>query len=424
MNGKGIEYASPLPGFPTNVIMTTIHKVIFALAAVLLSASTLNHSVNLNFAETVIRVGKGPGDIAVADINHDGKPDVIVANTDDGTISVLLGDGKGQFSPAAGSPVACGRNPSDIAVADMNGDGIPDLVIANTQTPYITILLGNGKGEFQPAPHSPFATASHPHPHGVVVGDFMGNGKPAVVTDSWGSSQILLIPSDGHGNLLLPGKFFSADLHSDAGVRAADFNHDGHLDIVTTNQRDGSVGLLLGDGKGGFTRAPGSPFAAAVESWSFAVGDVNGDGNSDVVVIPYERDLTDPKQLGVTVLLGDGRGGLSTMRGSPFSLAGCEGPARVAAGDVNGDGIADLVVTCAQNDRVIFFLGEQSGGFRIFSRSIPTGWSGVTIADLTGDGRHEILVSNYARGTITILSATGPKHPANVASSCCIHDAA
>lgn len=387
--------------------MTKIHKLaIFpALTVLLVSAPAPRHSSDLNFAETVVAVGKGPGAIAIADTNHDGKPDVIVANSDDGTISVLLGNGEAQFSPAAGSPFPCGKSPSDIAVADMNGDETPDLVIANTQTPFITILLGNGKGGFQPASHSPFATMSQPHPHGVVVGDFAGNGKPAVVTDSWGNSQILLIPSDGSGNLLLPGKFFAADLRSDSGVRAGDFNHDGHLDIVTTNQRDHSVGLLLGDGEGSFRRAPGSPFPAATESWSFAVGDVNGDGNADVIVIPYEGNLADPKQLGVTVLIGDGRGGLSTLRGSPFSLTGCEGPARVAEGDVDGDGVTDLVVSCAQNDRVVFFLGEHGGGFRAFGRSVPTGWSGVAIGDLRGDGHHEVLVSNHARGTITILSA-------------------
>jgi hypothetical protein len=394
-----------------NGVMTTIHKVTIlavstALAAMLVTASAPQRSIDLSFQETLLRVGKGPGRIAVADVNRDGRPDIIVANQDDGTVDVLLGTANRQFSPAAGSPFACGKNPSDIAVADMNGDGAPDLVIANTQTPYITVLLGNGKGGFHPSARSPFATTSNPHPHGVVVGDFVGDGKPGVVTDSWGNSQILLIPSDGRGNLLLPGKFFAADLRSDSGVRAADFNHDGHLDIVTTSQRGNSVGLLLGDGKGGFKRAPGSPFPAAVQSWSFAVGDVNRDGNPDVIVIPYERDLADPKQLGVTVLLGDGKGGFSTMRGSPFSLAGCEGPARVAAGDINGDGITDLAVTCAQNDRVMFFLGQQGGTFRAFSHSLPSGWSGLAIADLHGDGRNEVLVSNYSRGTITILAVT------------------
>lgn len=369
------------------------------------AASGPADSNSLNFEPTVIQVGKGPGAIAVADVNHDGKPDIVVANVDDGTVSVLLGDGKGHFRPAPGSPFPCNANPNDIAVADMNGDGNPDLVIANHQTPYITVLLGDGKGGFKPSPHSPFATKSYPHPHGVVVGNFIGDGKPAVVTDSWGNNQILLIPTDGSGNLILPGKFFAADLHTDSGVRAADFNKDGHLDLVTVNQSAGEVGLLLGNGKGGFRKAAGSPFPAGDTPWSFAVGDVNGDGNPDVVVIPYERDIRDPKNLGVTVLLGDAKGGLETMHGSPFSLAGCQGPDRVAIGDIDGDGLRDIVVNCAQNDELFFFMGTRNGTFHIFTRSVPTGWGGITLADLTGNHKDDVIVSNSKRGTITILSS-------------------
>ena len=87
---------------------------------------------------------------------------------------------------------------------------------------------------------------------------------------------------------------------------------------------------MLGDGKGGFTKAPHSPFPAVQVAFAFTVGDVNGDGIPDVAVIPYDRDLTDPKQLGVVILLGDGKAGFTKMRGSPFSLEGCAGPDRVA----------------------------------------------------------------------------------------------
>ncbi len=382
------------------------------IAAVALLAGTMMACVaasgpadsnSLNFESTVITVGKGPGAIAVADVNHGGTPDIIVANVNDGTVSVLLGDGKGDFRPASGSPFPCNANPNDIAVADMNGDGNPDLVIANHQTPYITVLLGDGKGGFKPSAHSPFATKSYPHPHGVAVGDFIGDGKPAVVTDSWGNNQILLIPTDGSGNLILPGKFFAADLHTDSGVRAADFNRDGHLDIVTANQSTGVVGLLLGDGKGGFRKAPGSPFPAGDTPWMFTVGDVNGDGNPDVAVIPYERDIRDPKNLGVTVLLGDGKGSLATMRGSPFSLAGCKGPDRVAIGDIHSDGLRDIVVNCAENDELFFFMGARDGTFHVLTRRVPTGWGGVALADLTGNGKDDVIVSNNNQGTITIL---------------------
>lgn len=382
-----------------------IVALIAAAMAACMPRNRPSSSTLLNFDSTVIRVGKAPSPIAVADVNHDGKLDIIVGNMDDGTVSILLGDGLGHFTAAAGSPFLCNANPSDIGVADMNGDGNPDLIIANTQTPYITVLLGDGKGGFRPSPHSPFATQSYPHPHRVTVGDFMGDGKPAVVTDSWGHNQILLILSDGKGNLILPGRFFPADLHTDSGVRAADFNKDGKLDIVTVNQDGGVVGLLLGDGKGGFAKALGSPFPAGDTPWMFTVGDVNGDGNPDVVVIPYARDIKDQNRLGVTVLLGNGKGRLTTMPGSPFSLAGCAGPSRVAIGDIAGNGLQDIVVSCAQNDKLIFFMGTKDGTFDVFSRDLATGWGGIALADLTGKGKDEIIVSNNKAGTITILSS-------------------
>ena len=365
--------------------------------------------------ELVIPVGKGPGPIALADVNHDSHLDILVANTESETLSVLLGDGKGHFVAAPGSPFACGKQPNDIAVGDMNGDGNPDLIIANTQTPYITILLGDGKGGFKPSPHSPFATTSRPHVHGVAVGDFMGDGKLSVVTDSWGNDKIILLLGDGHGNLLTPGKSFDADIHSDQGVRAADFNGDGKLDIVMTNQPKGAVGLMLGDGKGGFTKAPHSPFPAVQQAFAFTVGDVNGDGIPDVAVIPYDRDLTDPKQLGLAILLGDGKGGFRTMRGSslshaPFSLAGgssstkCVGPDRIGIGDFNGDGLRDVVVSCAQSNSLVFFMGTRDGGFQISSRQLKEiGWSGLAVGDLNGDKKDDVVVSNNGSGTITIL---------------------
>jgi hypothetical protein len=76
------------------------------------------------FSETTIRVGKGPKWISVADVNHDRNPDLVVANADAGTVTVLLGNGKGHFHEAAGSSFAAGHLPNDIAIADMNGTGI------------------------------------------------------------------------------------------------------------------------------------------------------------------------------------------------------------------------------------------------------------------------------------------------------------
>jgi len=385
--------------------------IIAAAARALANPAETNPQPSETFHRVVIPTGHRPGSIAVADVNHDGKPDIIVANTEDETVSVLLGDGQGHFAPAPGSPFACGKGPNDIAVADMNGDGNPDLIIANTGTPYITILLGDGKGGFAPSPHSPFATQSYPHVHGVVAADFLGNGKPAVITDSWGHNQILMIPGDGKGNLILPGKFFNTGKRPYQRLRSADFNGDGNPDVVTTDMDLNAVTILLGDGKGGLTEAAGSPFAAGAAPWSVAIGDINGDGKLDLAVLPYEPDVREPKDVGVTVLLGDGKGGFTKMPGSPFSLAGCRGPDRVAIGDVNGDGRSDIVAACAQNHRVMLYLGTKGGGFQISTLDVQTGWSGLAVADVLGDGKKEIIVSNGSLdddpknqpGTITIF---------------------
>jgi FG-GAP-like repeat/FG-GAP repeat len=130
---------------------------------------------------------------------------------------------------------------------------------------------------------------------------------------------------------------------------------------------------------------------------------VNGDGNPDVIVIPYHRDVSDPAKLGVTVLLGDGKGGFATMPGSPLSLTSCDGPNRIAAGDVNGDGFRDIIVSCALNDKIFMFLGSSNGSFRTFQRQVQTGWSDVAVGDLDGDKKDDIVVSNSSAGTVTIL---------------------
>lgn len=357
-----------------------------------------------SFNETVVPVGKEPGPIAILDLNHDGHADLVVANQKSENLSVLLGDGHGHFQEPLGSRFPVGHLPNDIAVADFNLDGNPDLVIPNHQTPYVTVLLGDGKGDFRSAPHSPFATSSRPHPHGVAASDFNGDGKPDAVIDSWGDNKVLLLLGDGYGNLVTPGQFFSVGKRPYQRLRSADLNKDGHPDLVTTNLDGNNVTILLGNGKGGFREAAGSPFPAGSAPWAVAIDDINRDGNFDLVIIPYAPDVRAPEQIGVTVLLGDGHGGFAFGHGSPLPLNGCQGPNHVATGDINHDGFRDIVVSCAQSNSLALFLGSKTGSFHVFTRQLKdTGWSGLAVADLNGDGKDDIVVGNSASGTITVL---------------------
>lgn len=370
-------------------------------------------SGDAQFTTMVIPVGGNPDAIAVADVNHDGIPDIVVANPESGTVTVLLGDGKGHFQKAPGSPFPAGHLSSDIGIGDFNSDGNPDLLIANHQAPYVTLLLGDGRGRFQPAPHSPFTVNAKPHAHGVVVGHFCGPDKPLdAVIDSWGSGEVELLLGDGKGNLR-NGPKFHAGPGSDMPLRAADFDRDGRLDIVMPDTDIGhwnanAVSVLLGDGKCGFHPAPGSPFPGGAVPWSVAVCDFNNDGIPDFVLTPYGPQVHDGK-IAATVLLGDGHGGFRPMLGSPFALTGCANPRRVAAGRVYGNKLHDFAVTCTNNSIILLFIGQKDGGLHLSSLDVPGAASGgsaergILMADLLRRGRDDIIVSNGSAGTITIL---------------------
>jgi hypothetical protein len=375
---------------------------VYSLLLVLSSAAVILPVGSPRFREVSIRAGRGPKWISVADINRDGNPDIVVANADSGTVTVLLGDGKEHFHEAAGSPFAAGSLPNDLGIADMNGDGNLDLIVANHQSPYLTILLGDGRGGFRPSRDSPIDVHSMPHPHGVAVADFNGDGKPDVATDSWGNNQIELLLGDGKGGLGTPGHYIAVGHRPYERLRSADFNHDGFADIVTTNLDDGTVSVLLGDGRGNFRNAPGAPFSAGAKPWQVSVADVDGDGNADLVVIPYQRDIGDASENVVTVLTGDGRGSFRLMPGPALSLNNCRGANSVTAGDLAGDGNQVLAVYCAESRNVMLFERSHAGRFEASSVPSKGGWGSVTVARLTKDRRGALITANNEDGMITI----------------------
>ena len=129
-------------------------------------------------------VGTHPSMLSIADVNRDGNADILVANGGSGNLSVYLGDGKGGFSQPNGSPFSAGQNPTDIGTGDFNGDGNLDIAIANHGVKSVTVLLGNGKGQYSFSSGSPFSVESNPHPHGIAVADFNGDKKPDIAIDS------------------------------------------------------------------------------------------------------------------------------------------------------------------------------------------------------------------------------------------------
>lgn len=351
-----------------------------------------------------IKVGKAPGCVEIADLNNNDVPDLVVTNEGDSSVTILLGKGNMQFEETPGSPFPAGHGVNDVTIEDLNNDGNLDLAFANHERKYLTVLLGNGKGNFAAEPKSPFPVEVIPHTHGIATGDFNNDGRLDLVTDSWGNDQIEVLFGDSIEGFRIPGTFFKVGKHPYQRIRVADINSDDNSDIITTNLEGNNVTILLGNGKGNFNEAEGSPFPCGDAPFGVAIGDVNADGKQDLAIINSPASTTDRTgKNGLTVLLGDGTGKFTTMKGSPYEAGKI--PNRVAIGDVNGDGVNDIVTSDNDSDKIYLFLMNKNGSV-LSSSSITVGNhpKGVAIADLNGDRKGDIVVCNNLDDDITIIT--------------------
>ena len=329
--------------------------------------------------------GQGPGSAVTADFNGDGRPDLAVANLNGNSVTILLGRGDGTFSP--GPVVATGNGPDALAAGDVNGDGKPDLAVANFQDNSVTLLLGNGDGTFAAAAN----VATGVHPAAVAAGDFNGDGNLDLAVANSGDSTITVLLGSGLGTFTKTASVPATGIYPDS-IAVGDFDGDGDLDLAVANGGSNSITVLRGNGDGSFTPAA-SPRTGSQPVWVTAA-DFNRDGAVDLAVVNY-ADST------ITVLLGVGD---ATFAAAPSLLTGAN-PDYAAALDFDRDGNPDLAVATSAANSATLLLGKGDGTFAPFATSPATGSfsNSVAVADFDSDGGPDLAISNFRDSTVTVL---------------------
>jgi hypothetical protein len=354
--------------------------------------------------------GSQPQTVVVRDVNQDGKLDLLTANISSNTVSVLLGAPPvGTFSPATEYPT--GPNPFGLAVDDVNGDGQLDLVTANLNGNTVSVLLGSttALGTFGPA--TSYATGASPRT--VALGDVNGDNRLDVVTANFAANSVSVLLSSAS----MPGTF---PMHSDyaadtgtQGVALGDLNGDARLDLVTANVTANSLALLFNTPTAPGTFAPAVTYALSPGSTpvSVAVADMNSDGHLDIVSANAGSNAASV-WLGSTLTAG------ALLAPTAYAIGTNSSPTRIAVGDLNGDGQTDIATADEGTESVSVLLGSSTvaGTFSPYTAySVGSPPVGIALADLNGDGRLDVVTTH--ENSVHVLLNKGTALAASAATT-------
>jgi hypothetical protein len=350
--------------------------------------------VTFNFETSTISGFNGPYHIITADFNNDTKLDLAVTNWPGDQLTILLGDGLGNFSVV--STLTTGVHPNFITAGDFDNTGSIDLAVTNgSGLRDVTRFFNDGTGTSWTT--STLSIGSDADVSSIVAANFTpstdsnidlfivkNSGIVADFYEVWqgnGSGGFTEIASANTGNFPI----FAA---------AGDFNGDGSLDIAVANYDSNSLTILLGNGDGTFSAAAGSPITVGTNPRAIAPGHLNGDAHTDLAVTNLGSNT-------VSILLGNGDGTFSAAA----NVTSSGGVAGIVISDFDGDGKNDLAVTRFNANVVSIYRGNGDGTFDSTSIDFSVGMGPFFIAsgDFDKDGKPDLALTNYTSNDVTVL---------------------
>ena len=344
------------------------------------------------FSLTNIPVGNGPVQVVALDMNGDGKLDLVSLNYFGNSLTVMTNKGTGGFALKTTIPTLA-FHAIDIKVADLNGDGRQDFALAALDGYALVTMLDNGAGGYTTTTY-PIGAGSAPH--GVAVADVNGDGKPDLI----GPSELgnLAVLTNAGGGTFASSAGYSISL-AGSGINnpfyvvAADMNADGKMDaVVSGGYASANVVICTNSGLGSFVRA--TTHSARGPSLWLAAADMNGDGIPDVVSANDANSIT-----------------VFNNSGSPYfqlytnqeMLAVGPNPARPALADFNGDGKVDLACPFHGTNEVLILTNNGAGRFFLATRlTVGSGPEAALAADLNGDGGMDLVTANDGDNTLSV----------------------
>jgi hypothetical protein len=362
-------------------------KLQFLVALVLFIALQPAHAQNFLLTSSP-RVGSIPVYVIAADVNGDGKIDLVSANLNDNTLTVLTNNGMGVFTTA--DIIQVGNCPFAVVAADLAGRKAVDLVCGNGCDSTLTIFTNNGSGAFG----SNVSYTVGNGPQSLLAADVNGDGKVDLVCANWDDFTVTILTNNGNGTFTMSstnavGRFPSC-------VVAADLNGDGRVDLVTANWGAATLTVLTNGGYGVFGYNATYPAGSFPEC--LAVADLNGDGMPDLVCGSDDDTLV--------VLTNNGTGGF--VLGYSIPIGADFWPQSVITADLKGNGKLDLI--CVNfNDFAIpgtltIMTNSGTGEFtNALMFSVGEGPYSVVAADLNGDGKLDLVTANHMDNALSIL---------------------